>query len=498
VRTTTPLIPLDRREGTPLHRQIYRGLREAILSGRLASGCSVPSTRALAAELGLSRNTVQAAYDQLVAEGYLEGRVGAGTRVALALSAKLLGARRERPVRSGPGGTAPSASRRGASLSDAGAPGEQDIPTARAFRPGLPAIDAFPFGIWARYVARRVRDAGRLHAGYGDPAGEPALREAIAAHLRATRGLRCEALHVIVTESTQHTLDLVARVVLDEGDDLWFEDPGYPRARAAFAAAGVRPVAVPVDAEGIEVAQGRRRAPHARGVYVTPSHQYPTGGALGLARRLELLAWAREAGAWVVEDDYDSEFRFAGHPLAALQGLDDDGRVLYLGTFSKVMYPSLRVAYLVAPSSLAAALARARSATARGCAAPIQAALADFMRDGAFAAHVRRMRALYAERRGVLLEELHERLAGALEPQASDTGLHVAALLTPELDDRAVSRRAAELGVDAPALSAYRLERRGRGGLVLGFAGSTAAEIREGVRSLGKAVASLTGGGSKR
>ncbi|MDE2572805.1 MAG: PLP-dependent aminotransferase family protein, partial [bacterium] len=461
MRTTALLIPLDRAAATPLHRQVYRGLREAILAGRLLPGQAVPSTRALAAEMELSRNTVQAAFDQLISEGYLEGRVGAGTRVAATLPAELLARRRAPPSPAQP--RAPRLSRRGMAMAQSAAPSIGAALSGRAFHPGIPAVDAFPFDVWSRYVARRLRGCDGRLAGYGDPAGEPSLRESIALHLRTTRAVACESAQVIVTEGTQQTLDLIARAVFDEGDALWVEDPGYPGARAAFGSAGLKLVAVPIDAYGIDVAAGRRRSPRASGVYVTPSHQYPLGGVQSLARRLELLAWARESDAWVIEDDYDSEFRFGGHPLASLQGLDEDGRVLYVGTFSKVLFPALRLGYVIVPPAYAETFARARAATARCAAAPVQAALADFMRDGLFAAHLRRMRSIYTERRACFLEELDRRLRGIAEPRDSGTGLHVTCMLSEDVDDCLLARRAREAGVDAPPLRNYAIEPQPRG-----------------------------------
>lgn len=360
-----PVISVDRSSAAPLHRQLYEGLREAILSGRLSAGALLPSTRELAAGLGVSRNTATSAYAQLLAEGYLEGRVGSGTYVARSLPDDLLRAR------SGPGGEPGGAgaevalSRRGRLLAATPTTTARDAGPARAFRPGIPALDAFPFGLWRRLESRFWRRPPPGLLGYGDPAGYGPLRAGISAYLRAARAVRCSPEQVIVVSGSQQALDLAARVLLDPGDAAWVEEPGYAGARAALLGAGARLVPVPVDEEGLDVAAGARLGPDARLVHVTPSHQYPLGATMSLARRLELLGWARRSGAWVLEDDYDSEYRYAGRPLEALQGLDAEGRVIYVGTFSKVLFPSLRLGYLVLPPDLVDAFAAARELTDR-------------------------------------------------------------------------------------------------------------------------------------
>jgi GntR family transcriptional regulator / MocR family aminotransferase len=482
-----PDLRLDPAAPHPLHHQLYDGLRTAILSGRLAAGARLPSTRALADELDVSRNTVLDAYAQLLAEGYAEGKVGSGTYVSRALPDDLLHVHADRfalpatSERRGP-------SRRGALLAATPVSTAREYGRPRAFGPGLAAFDTFPFEIWARLMLRRWRRPPPELLSYGDPAGYRPLREAIAAYLNAARGVRCTAEQVIVVAGSQQGLDLAARVLLDPGDPAWIEDPGYMGARGALGSAGARLVPVPVDAEGIDVAAGVERCAEARMAYVTPSHQFPLGVTMSLPRRLALLEWARRAGAWLLEDDYDSEYRYAGRPLPALQGLDGEGRTVYLGTFSKVLFPSLRLGYMVVPSDLLDAFVSARALADRHGPSVEQATLADFIVEGHFARHIRRTRALYAARRAALMEAARHELAGLLDLAASDAGMHLVGWLPTGVDDRVASRRAAARGVDAPPLSAYAIGPLARGGLLLGYAAVDEREIREGVERLAAAL----------
>lgn len=482
-RATAPplLLPaLDPTLALPLHRQLYSALRGAILARQLAPGTRLPSTRLLASELRLSRTTVVVAYEQLHAEGYIEGRVGAGTVVARSLP-------EDAPSGQQAGGAPQPSAGRGLSRR-----GEGLVAVARSaglglasklFHPGLPALDAFPTAVWSRLVARRLRGAVDLLA-YGDAAGYRPLREAIATYLGAARAARCTPEQVIVVGGAQQGLDLLARLLLDPADAAWIEEPGYPGARVALQVAGARLVPVQVDGDGIDVAAGIARAPDARLAYVTPSHQFPLGTTLGLARRLELLAWAERAGAWVIEDDYDSEYRFSGRPLAALQGLDNAGRVVYLGTFSKVLSPGLRIGYIVAPPALADAIIAARGLTDRHPPTLEQAVLADFIAEGHFARHLRRVRDLAAERQVALVAAVRELCGGALtvEPQAA--GLSLVGRLPDGVDDVALARRVAAVGITTPPLGNCYLGAPQQRGLMLGYASAAPAELREGVRLL--------------
>ncbi|MBV8370991.1 MAG: PLP-dependent aminotransferase family protein [Candidatus Eremiobacteraeota bacterium] len=466
----------DRASPAALHRQLASHLRDAILAGELGGGTRLHASRTLAQQLGVSRNTVTQALDQLVAEGYLETRVGAGTYVATGLTPRARGA----SVAAEP----PRISARAQRLlpaQDADGGSEPAL-----FRPGIPDLTLFPDAVWRR-VANRWLDASETR-GYGDALGFRPLREAIATHLRQTRGVTLGARNVVVTEGTRAALALIADVLLDPDDPVAVEDPGYGAVRDAVAAAGGRIVPVGVDEDGFDVA----RAPQdARLAYVTPSHQYPTGVVMGLRRRLELLAWARAANAYVIEDDYDAEFRYDGAPLPALQGLDpaagsgQAARVLYVGTFSKTLAPGLRVAWIVVPDALLDAFAAARAVTSGGPAYPLHAALAAFVGEGHFALHVRRASARYRERRDALAGALEHRLGGALRVQGAATGLHVCARF--EGDDVAVARAAAAHGVVTPALSRYALDGRGPSGLVLGFAAGGPVAIEAAAERLARA-----------
>ncbi|MDQ3863770.1 MAG: PLP-dependent aminotransferase family protein, partial [Actinomycetota bacterium] len=440
-------VSLDEASAVPLYRQLYDELREAILGGRLGPGSRLPSTRDLAAELGVSRNTVMNAFLQLLAEGYLEGRVGSGTYVSRSLPDDLL-----RPRRGAADGTprmlASTRTNRGVSKRGellAATPATVTVRRGRprAFRSGVPALDVFPTETWARLAARCWRAAPSYLLGYGDPVGYRPLREAIAEYIGAVRAVRCSWEQVIVVSGSQQALDVCARVLLDPNDVAWVEDPCYPAARSTLVGSGARPVPVPVDGEGIDVAAGAARATDARLAYVTPSHQYPLGVTMSLRRRLTLLAWANRSGAWVLEDDYDSEYRYSGRPLSSLQGLDEGGRVLYLGTFSKVLCPALRLGYLVVPPNLVDAVVAARALVDRHSPLMEQAVLAEFMAEGHLARHVRRMRLLYAERRDALVEAIKRELAGLIEVGPAEAGLHLVGWLPEGADGWEASHRAA-------------------------------------------------------
>lgn len=407
-------LALDPAAESPLFRQLYVALRQSILAGVLTPGLQLPASRSLAEELGVSRNTVLNAYQQLLAEGYLEGKMGSGTYVPRTLPEEMMQVRhaagRPRsapPKRSG-------LSRRGELLAKTASTIARSSGIPRPFRPGIPALDAFPFAIWMRLMTRHYRRPPRAALSYDSAAGHVPLREAVAAHLGPARAVRCDPKQVHITTGSQQALDLIARLLLDPGNAAWIEEPGYPGARAALEGQGIRLTPIPVDQDGLDVAAGIARCPQARLVYVSPSHQYPLGVTLSLPRRFALLDWARRAGAWIVEDDYDSEFRYSGRPLAALQGLDCDDRVLYVGTFGKTLFPSLRLGYLVVPSHLTDVFAAARGAIDRQTATLPQAVVADFINEGHFTRHIRRMRTLYRERQETLLGQHSANWEGCL------------------------------------------------------------------------------------
>jgi len=480
-------LTLDPSGTVPMYRQIYDALRAAILRGQISPGTRLPPQRDLARELGVSRNTVMMAFEQLAAEGYLEGRVGAGTYVSASLPEDLLQVRERRRISPL---TARATTRGLSSGGRAIASIDVSLPSSGAIRPfriGMPDMAAFPFDEWSRIVGRIWRRPPQELLRYGDPQGYPPLREAIADYVAAARGVQCDPAQVIVTAGSQQALDLVARMLLEPGQRIWIEDPGYLGARAVFTAAGAGLVPVPVDADGLDVAAGEALAPEARVAYVTPSHQFPMGVTMSAARRLALLDRAARHNAWIIEDDYDSEYRYASRPLASLQGMDRRGRVFYIGTFSKVMFPGLRLGYLIVPEATIDAFVRGKAVMDRHAASVDQAAVARFIEEGHFGRHIRRMRALYQERRDLLVDLVRRELRGALEIDVPATGMHTVAWLADGVSDRAASRQAQAAGVDAPPLSAYRLGPSQRGGLLLGFAAYEARGIIDGVRRLAAA-----------
>jgi len=479
-------LALDSSSAVSLYLQLYGQLRTAILSGRLRPGAKLPSTRTLAEELAIARNTVMGAYEQLLAEGYLEGETGSGTYVARTLPDVVLAAPAVRLSAQVKSSTAPL-SRRGQSLGRSRL-GVRFSDPPKPFRPGIPALDHFPFALWSRLLAKywRREPAGLLP--YTDPAGYQPLRQAIAQYVTAARAVRCDPEQILIVSGAQQALDLAARLLLDSGDEMWMEDPGYTGARAAFIAAGVKPVPVPIDDDGLDISIGERLAPKARLAYVTPSHQYPTGVVMSLSRRLELLRWAERRRSWILEDDYDSEYRYASRPVASLQGLDKSGAVIYCGTFSKVLFPSLRLGYMVVPARLVDAFRNAKAVVDRHCPTVEQAVLAEFIAEGHLARHIRRMRMLYLERKHVLLDCLRRELAGAVEVRSHEAGMHVVGWLQKGSRDSVVSHRAQELGIEAPALTAYRDRPGGRGGLILGYAAYSEQQIREAVKRLAMAL----------
>jgi GntR family transcriptional regulator/MocR family aminotransferase len=494
------LVPLDFTARTPLHRQIYDGVRAGILAGRFAANMRLPSTRVLAAELGVARNTVVLAFDQLVAEGYLRARRGGGTRVRAAVPDSLISVRGARPAvrvlreTAAPAAASPSPvparwARIMARDPEFGARRDGAIVP---FALGMPAVDAFPAELWARITARRWR-SGEVFLGHAATAGDDALRNAIAAYVTSARGARCRAEQIFIVSGAQQALDLAARVLVEPHDDVWIEDPGYAGARAALAGAGARVIAVPVDDEGMDVAAGLRAAPNARLAYVTPSHQFPLGTIMSASRRLALLTWARRVGGWVVEDDYDSEFRYAGRPIPCLQGLDTEGggagRVLYIGTFSKTLAPALRLGYLIVPDALIDAFRVARAIAGGHAPTTDQGVLADFIGEGHYVRHVRRVRALCAERQQSLLEAASEEIGSAMRLAPDAAGLHMVGWLRPGASDEAATEAALRERVDVVPLSRYAASTPPRGALLLGYAAFNESETREGVRRLARALA---------
>jgi GntR family transcriptional regulator/MocR family aminotransferase len=484
------LVGLDPASRVPLYRQLYDEVRQAILSGRLAPGTRLPGTRTLAQELDLSRNTVALAFGQLLAEGYIEGQARTGTFVSRTVPEALLRVPRAQPPRAARRPLR-QVSTRGAVLAGTGiCPAEPVRGVARPFRSGTPAVDLFPSRTWLRLMGRRWR-SGHLPLAYDDPAGYHPLREAIAAHVSGARGARCSADQVIVVNGSQQGLDLAARVLLDPGDVAWLENPGYLGARAALLGAGARVVPVPLDGEGLSVDAGERLAADARLVCVSPSHQYPTGVTMSAGRRIALLRWATRANGWIVEDDYDSEFRYASRPLACLQGMDVDGRVVYIGTFSKTLFPGLRLGYLVVPPHAAATFRAARAVLDRHSPTVDQVVLADFMAEGHYVRHVRRMRQVYEERQQVMLETGRALLGGLVELRPAEAGMALVGWLPPGVDDAATQLALQAEGLDTIALSRLTIGPVERGALLLGYAGFDRRTIRRGMEQMARALEPL-------
>ncbi|HEU4374645.1 MAG TPA: PLP-dependent aminotransferase family protein [Telluria sp.] len=462
----------------PRQRVIHACLRAAIVDGSLASGARLLATRALAAELGIARNTVVYAYEQLATEGLIiatpRGTVVAPlakpkAAVSAGVAANGVLARRMQGVRA---------------LPVAGA-------LQGAFAPGVPALGAFPVPLWRRALDRAWRSIDQSDLNYGDVAGVLALREQISAYLRASRGVRCDASQVFVTSGTQSSLEICARTFADAGATAWIENPGYTGALAAFRVAQLRTVGIPVDAGGIAPAAQDWQQNKPRLIYTTPSHQYPTGTVLDMPRRLALIEHARAAGALIIEDDYDSEFRYDGPPLPAMQGLADDAPVIYLGTFSKTMFPAIRTGYMVVPPNLVAPLRSVMARLAPHGRVADQLALADFLRSGQFGVHLRRMRRLYRSRRDLLLEALHRHVGDAVAVHGSSAGIHLSLqFLDPALDDTAVAAAALAAGVVARPLSgdATGLRKHGWNGLLLGYSQVEGAEMEAPVRLLAQLI----------
>ncbi len=484
-RTTSFDLTLPPRDqAVPAYRWLYETLRSDILEGRLRPGTRLPSTRDLSTRYRLSRGTIVFAFEQLRSEGYTEGSVGSGTYVSRTLPEELL------QVAAGAEIEPPPARRRRRRLSDQGGrvvafPVLENRPS-RAFRPNLPALDLFPTTLWAQVTARRLRRASRnLLLGCG-PMGYRPLQEAVCDYLVTSRGVKCGPDQVVIISGVQEALDLVARLFLNPGDRVCMEDPGYPGAALLFDALGLRISAVAVDDDGMQPSDSSLQG--ARVIYVTPAHQFPLGTTMNLARRLRLLDWARSSGALIFEDDYDSEFRYSGRPLPALQGLDRGGHVLFAGSFSKVLFPSLRLGYLVIPADLVDRFAAAKSVTSRHPPLMEQAVLCDFITAGHFARHLRRMRQVYAERLAALLDGAQRHLAGLLEISRVEAGLQTAGWLRAGMDSESAAKAAAARGVEVTPLGRYARRQLAREGLQLGFAAVDTTEIGRGVRELATAL----------
>jgi GntR family transcriptional regulator/MocR family aminotransferase len=478
--TSLPLSLPAPASGVPLYRWLYEQLRRAILEGRLHPGARLPASRDLADAYKLSRATIVTAFEQLKSEGYVDGRTGSGTYVSEVLPEQLLqadGVRREsqlphrrmrlseyarrlQPFRSRP--THPS----------------------RAFRPNQAALNLFPTTLWAQVAARRLRRASVQLLGGGETLGYRPLREAVAEYLNTSRGVKCTAEQVLIVSGAQEGLDRTARLLLNPGDAAWMEEPGYAGAAAVLRAVGATICGVPVDSEGLNLERGIERWPRPKLVYVTPAHQFPLGVTMSLRRRLALLEWARKSGVMIFEDDYDSEYRYSGRPVPALQGLDRAGVVIFGGSFSAVMFPAMRLGYLVVPAEMVDIFAAAQSVSTHHPPLLGQAVLCDFIREGHFARHIRRMREVYADRLGVLLKSAREKLGGLVEISNVEAGLQTIGWLRDGLPAESVAVAAAKRNVEVIPLQRYGYGRVRGNGIVLGFAAVEPRELRRGVEEL--------------
>ncbi len=474
------LIPIDRQAQKPLYQQIYEGFRARIIQRELRPGQIVPSTRQLARELGVSRFPVLNAYAQLLAEGYFLGRIGSGTFIAPSLP-----------------GEPPRPSRKSVVHTEMG---RRTIATTASvlpkyaspswnerlgpFQVGQPDLEQFPLKTWSKLVARYSRNIRVNELQYGDAMGAEALRRAIAVYLRTSRAVQCEADQIMIVSGSQQALDITTRVLLDPGAEAWIEEPAYWLVRHVLKIAGCCAVSVPVDTEGLDVLAGIELSPKARAAFVAPSHQYPLGVTMSATRRLQLLDWAQNAGAWIIEDDYDSEYRYESPPISCLQGLDTNSRVIYIGTFSKVLFPSLRLGYIVIPPDLLERFAAVRQSMDL-CPSPTnQAVLTEFIKGGHFARHIRKMRQIYGERRRVLVKEIRREFGSTCTIVGGEAGMHLTLLSNGGIEDREIAAKAAARKLWLSALSLSYVGEAPRQGFVLGFGNTRVSEIPKAVRLL--------------
>ena len=482
-----PYIKVDRASDVPLYQQLYEGVQKAILKGVLKTGDRLPATRLIAEELGVSRNIVVMAFEQLGMEGYIKSRSGSGSYVEGAAPGL------ERGVGRGMGSAGVMEVKTSRLPGSAFARTLEQVVLPRntvreaimPFQTGEPAFDAFPFGIWSKLAAKVYRYLDFQHLGYDDAGGHYPLREAIADHLRVNRGVRCDASRILIVNGTQQALALCAQLLLEPGDQFWIDDPGYVNARAVFRLFGGEACPVPVTPDGTDVDFAIRHYPRARLAYLTPSHQDPVGGTIPLAQRQKLLAFAREQRLWLIEDDYDSELRYRGKPIPSLQGLDTDGSVIYIGTFSKVLFPALRVAYMVLPEGeVLSAFRSLKALNDRQPALTDQLILTEFIKEGHFHRHLRKMRMLYSLRLQCLLGELDTHLSDELTFTDPEAGMHLAAWFKRPVNEPALLQAVAEAGLVLPSLRDYTLGDYDRPGILMGYAAFSEEKIRRAVKVL--------------
>lgn len=480
-------IEIDRNSPTTLFQQLDRALRKLILNGSVGAGRRLPSTRQLAIDIGVSRITVKNVYEQLCAEGYVYSLSGSGTFVANDLTSdkcRQIGHARKRQNVSNH------------TLSDqclriALSKASTRQGKMRPFRPGVPAMDVFPKKIWSRYWADAITENSEADFGYGPIEGNLRLKAAIAAHLKDARGVNCEPEQVVLTGGAQQAFVLIAFTLLNQGDTVWYENPGHIAGRDAMHMMGAEIFPIPIDSEGIDIDFASKTHPKAAMIFTTPSHQHPLGNTMSLVRRLSLLSYAQDNKSWVIEDDYDSEFRFRGQPLPALQALDHQGSVLYVGTFSKSLYPAIRLGYVIVPHDLVSAFLEGQGLLGQGASALTQAVVARFIEEGRFSEHIRKMRNIYRERRDILMEELLSQCPGDLEPEPTDAGMHLIAWLNNGLSDLPAHTALLTAGVESLPVSVYSLLPDQRPGLVLGFSSAQPSQIPGAVKKIAQSLRTL-------
>ena len=484
-------IELDRASSIPLYRQLYLQIRKQILSGRLQGGVRLPSTRTLSTELALSRITILNAFDQLIAEGFLASRTGAGTYVGNEWESR--------------GGVDDEKQRQPPRLSDLSQSmlslrskhfsgvsyADWDPASPTSFLPSHSTYDAFPQHIWKRLMSRHLHKPTKAMLGYGELQGLLALRTAIAEYVFDARGIDCTAEQVVIVSGAQQAFNLLGMLLLNPQDSVWMEDPGHIAARIALQAQGAQVVPLRIDDQGIDIVQGLAECPDARLVFTTPSRQHPLGVTMSYARRQALIDWAAQYQSWIIEDDCDSEFRYSGRPLPALYAMDQRARVIYVGTFSKVLFPSLRLGYVILPHALIEPFCTLRAVMDRSPPTLLQAVTADFMSEGHFLGHIRRMRALYQARQQALVEQLQEQLGDFFSITPVEAGMHLIAWLPAELDADALAKELARHNIHTYALSDYCLQNYLPPALLIGFAGTPADKARERVEALAQALISI-------
>lgn len=474
-------IAIDRKSDIPVYRQLYNEFRQAILNGRFRSGQRLPATRELAKFFKVSRTTVLLSFENLLIEGYIKGRPGSGTFISDEIPEHLLQVSMKESYLDKSSKSKNNPRAKGYKLKEYLNSERQDYNMFKPFKPGVPDLNEFPFHIWKKLIANSIEDLSRDRFGYSSSAGYKPLRQAVADYIRISRGVKCEAEQVIITNGSQQGIDLAIRVLLKHGDNVGFEEPGYPGAADTLSAAGMNLIPMPMDEEGINFKKSKRKPSL---VYVTPSHQYPLGITMSLNRRLELLDYCSSTGAWILEDDYDSEYRYNGHPLSSLQGIDNNNSVIYMGTFSKVMFPGLRLGYLIVPPHLIESFTAAKMLADRNSPIFEQAALEKFISEGHYGRHIRRMRVLYEKRKDVFYDYSEKHLKEHIAMHPAEAGLHTIGWLNKIEDDEEFSRFMFKNGIITPALSGYSIKKRCKPGLVLGYAAYSEQQIKTAIKKI--------------